>query len=163
MSVPSARHCQVEDTVLSTEPQVPECPCRVDPTWAVPPVTVGFAVTAMVPGETVTAADCTVLGVMPGADSVTVATSCLPTRAAAGTNEVLSSVFATGDPAAVHRIVVVVGVGLHVPGSRVTVPPTLTVPPITGVPTVVKGRVDGAKSTVTAAPAPAPVGVRVFT
>ena len=55
MSVPLARHCQVEDTVLSSEPHVPVCPWRVDPTWAVP-VTVGFAVTAMVPGDTVTGA-----------------------------------------------------------------------------------------------------------
>ena len=55
MSTPSARHCQVEDTVLSTEPHVPEWPWTVDPTWA-GPVTVGFAVTAMVPGDIVTGA-----------------------------------------------------------------------------------------------------------
>jgi hypothetical protein len=60
--------------VLNSEPQVPVCPWRVDPTWAVP-VVVGFAVTTIVAGATVTGTEATVAGTMPDADRVTVATS----------------------------------------------------------------------------------------
>src|SRR3954447_1417589 len=153
MSTPFARHCQVDDTVLSIGPHVAGWPWRADPTCAVP-VTVGFPVTGMVPGAMVTAAACAAVGVIPGADSVTVATSCWPASDGGTTNDVLSSVPETGAPPTVHRIVVAVGVGLQVPESSVTVPPTVVAPPITGVPTVVNGWVvvTGVKSTVTTAP-----------
>ena len=120
----------------------------------------GFAVTPIVPDDTVTGADATVVGVMPAADLVTVATSDWPASAAGTTNEVLSFVPTTGDPLAVHRIVVDVGVGLQVPRSSVAVPPTVADPPITGVPTVVNGcgAAGGVKSTLTVAPA-APIEV----
>src|SRR4051794_38757079 len=127
MSTPSARHCQVDETLLSSEPHVPGWPWRVDPT-STPPVTVGLPVTGMVPEEIVTAGACAAVGVMPGADSVTVATRCWPASDGGTTNDVLSLVPATGDPPTVHRIVVAVGVGLQVPGLSVTVPPTVVAP-----------------------------------
>src|SRR4029079_6252008 len=151
MSTPSARHCQVPVTALTIVPNVAVCPCSTAPTRAAP-VMLGAAVRGMVPVDTVTAAEAVVVDLTPGAATVTVAPRDLPSRAAAGTKEALSSVFATGIPSAVHRILVRVGVGLQAPRSSVTAPPTATSPPITGFPTVVKSWVGGVKSTSTTAP-----------
>src|SRR4051794_32276251 len=123
MSTPSARHCQVLVTALSTVSHAAACPCSTAPTRGVP-VMPGAAVTGMVPVDTVTAADAVVVALTPGAATVTVAIRDFPSRSGAGTKEALSSVFATGVPSAVHRIFDVVGVGLQVPRSRVTAPPT---------------------------------------
>src|SRR4051794_5426246 len=101
MSTPSARHCQVAVTGLTIVPNVAAWPCSTAPTRGVP-VTLGAAVTGMVPVATVTAAEAVVVALTPGAATVTVATRDFPARSGAGTKEALSSVFATGAPSAVH-------------------------------------------------------------
>src|SRR3954447_11960151 len=125
MSTPSARHCQVPVTGLSIVSHVAVCPCSTAPTRGVP-VMLGAAVTGMVPVDTVAAADAVVARLTPGAEAVTVATRDFPARSADGTKDAWSSVLATGVPSAVHWIFVVVGVGLQVPRSSVTAPPTAT-------------------------------------
>ena len=132
---------------------MPVCPWRVVPTWTVP-VTAGFAVTGIVPGETVTAADAARRRRDAGGGPGDGRDQRLARQGGRTTNEVLSSVPGTGVPAGGPPDRVDVGVGLQLPRSSVTVPPTVAVPPIAGVPTVVKGwGVGGVKSTLTAAPA----------
>src|SRR4051794_39023192 len=154
MSTPFARHCHVEDTALSGAAQVPVCPCRVDPT-STAPVIVGFELTAIVPGDTVTGADATVVGVIPAADLVTVATSGRFAAAGRTWNDVLSLGPAPGAPPPAQRRVVVVGVGLQERGSRLPAPPTVAAPLTSGGPRVGKGcgAAGGVKSTLTTPPA----------
>src|SRR4029079_10380701 len=151
MSTLSARQCQDSLTVLSVVPQVARWPCSTDPTRAVP-VMLGAVISGMVHCATVTGSDDTAAVLKHVFVAVTFATSCLPTKVGEGTKDVASSRFGSGDPLDVHRMEVVVGVGIHGPGSRVTAPATLTSPPITGAPTDVKSWVAGVKSTLTVAP-----------